>query len=85
MYGRKVSFVYPGIKKQCSLCFGPHIKFFWKNERMSLPEYAERFRLRNPTIPEHLYGRLAKIVVGHEPEQNDALGVLRVFSLSLRM
>ena len=61
MYGRKVSFVYRGIQKQCSSCFGPHIKKFCKNERMSLAEYAERFRVKNPTIPEHLYGSLAKI------------------------
>ena len=28
---------------------------------MSIEEYADRFRIRHPTIPERLYGRLAKI------------------------
>ena len=61
MYGRKVCFDYKGIKKQCSACFGPHIKKFCKNDKMSLEEYADRFRVRNPNIPEQLYGKFAKI------------------------
>ena len=61
VFGRKVCFEYRGIKKQCSSCFGPHIKKFCKNEKMSIEEYADRFRIRHPTIPEQLYGRLAKI------------------------
>ena len=28
---------------------------------MSLKEYADRFRVRNPNIPEQLYGKFAKI------------------------
>ena len=38
-----------------------HIKKFCRYERMSIEEYAERFRIRNPDIPEQLYGRLSKI------------------------
>ena len=61
MYGRKICLEYQGIKKQCSACFGPHTKKFCKYERMSLEEYARRFRIQNPNIPEQYYGRLAKI------------------------
>ena len=51
MYGRKVCFSYRGIKKQCNSCFGPHLKKFCKYEKMSLEEYADKFRLRNPYVP----------------------------------
>ena len=61
MYGRKICLDYRGIKKQCSACFGPHTKKFCKYERMSLDEYARRFRIQNPDVPEQYYGRLAKI------------------------
>ena len=61
MYGRKICLDYRGIKKQCSACFGPHTKKFCKYERMSLDEYARRFRIQNPNVPEQYYGRLAKI------------------------
>ena len=61
MYGRKICFSYRGIKKQCNSCFGPHMKKFCKNQRMSLEEYADKFRVLNPYVPEQLYGRLAKL------------------------
>ena len=61
MYGRKVCFSYRGIKKQCNSCFGPHLRKYCKNEKMSLEEYAEKFRIRNQYVPEQLYGKLAKI------------------------
>ena len=60
IYGRKICLTYKGIKKQCNFCFGPHIRKYCKNERMSLEEYATRFRERNSFVPEHLYGKLAK-------------------------
>ena len=60
MYGRKVCLSYRGIKKQCSSCYGPHLRRFCKYEKMSLEEYADRFRVRNPYVPEQLYGKLAK-------------------------
>ena len=61
MYGRKVSLNYRGIKKQCNSCFGPHLRKFCKNERMSLEEYVEKFRIRNTYVPEQFYGKLAKL------------------------
>ena len=39
MYGRRVRFEYRGIKKQCSGCYGPHIKKFCKYDWMSMEEY----------------------------------------------
>ena len=33
---------------------------FCKNEKMSLDEFADKFRLRNPYVPEQFYGKLAK-------------------------
>ena len=61
MYGRKVCLDYKGIKKQCNSCYGPHIKKYCKNERLSIEEFAEKFRLKHPNVPEQYYGRLAKI------------------------
>ena len=60
MYGRKVCLSYRGIKKQCNSCFGPHLRKFCMNEKMSLEEYADKFRLRNKYVPEQFYGKLAK-------------------------
>ena len=60
IYGRRVCLEYKGNKKQCNWCYGPHLRKFCKNEKMSLDEYAIRFRLQHPTIPEQFYGRLAK-------------------------
>ena len=54
---------------------------------MSLQEYADRFKTKNPTIPEHLYGRFAKIervveqanaVTGLEPEVGPSVSVSRL-------
>ena len=61
MYGRKVCFSYRGIKKQCNSCFGPHLRKYCKNEKMTLEEYTDKFRPRNKYVPEQLYGRLAKL------------------------
>ena len=61
MYGCKVCLDYRGIKKQCSACFGGHIRKYCKNEKMSIGEYADRFKLKNPNIPEHLYGKFYKM------------------------
>ena len=41
MYGRKVCLDYKGIKKQCSACFGPHIrKFCLSKSLMTPPRYT---------------------------------------------
>jgi hypothetical protein len=61
MYGRKVCLSYKGITKECNSCYGPHLKKFCKNERMSLEEYADKFRAKNMYVPEQLYGKLAKL------------------------
>jgi hypothetical protein len=61
IYGRRICIEYKGIKKQCNWCYGPHMRKFCKNEKMTLDEYATRFRLQHPSIPELYYGRLAKI------------------------
>ena len=61
MYGRKVCFSYRGIKKQCNSCYGPHLRKYCKNEKMSLEEYADKSRPRNKYVPEQLYGKLAKL------------------------
>ena len=60
IYGRRVCIEYKGNRKQCNWCYGPHLRKFCKNEKMTLDEYATRFRLQHPTIPEQYYGRLAK-------------------------
>ena len=41
MDGRRVRFEYRGIKKQCSGCYGPHIKKFCKYDWMSMEEYKQ--------------------------------------------
>ena len=41
MFGRKVCLDYKGIKKQCSACFGPHIrKFCLSKSLMTPPRYT---------------------------------------------
>ena len=74
MYGRKICLMYRGIKNQCNSCFGPHLRKFCKNERMSLEEYADKFRIRNPYVPEQLYGKLAKFenIVEQERMRSEA-------------
>ena len=61
IYGKRICLDYKGNKKQCNWCFGPHMRKYCKNERMSLDEYATRFRLQHPKIPEQYYGKLAKL------------------------
>ena len=61
MYGRKVCLSYKGIKKQCNSCYGPHMRKFCKNEKMTLEEYANKFRVKNLYVLEQFYGRLAKL------------------------
>jgi hypothetical protein len=61
IYGRRICIEYKGIKKQCNWYYGPHMRKFCKNEKMMPDEYATRFRLQQPSIPELYYGRLAKI------------------------
>jgi hypothetical protein len=60
MYGRKVCFSYRGIRQQCNSCYGPHLRKFCNYEKMSLEEYANKFRVRNTYVPEQFYGKLAK-------------------------
>ena len=61
IYGRRICLDYKGNKKQCNWCYGSHLRKYCKNEKMSLEEYAVRFRVKNPNIPEQYYGKLAKI------------------------
>ena len=75
MYGRKVCISYRGIKKQCNSCFGPHLRKFCKNERMSLVKYADKFRVRNPYVLEQLYGKLAKFENLAEQERKSSSDV----------
>ena len=49
MYERKVCLDYNGIKRQCNSCYGPHIKKYCKNERMSIEEFAIIFDNLNYT------------------------------------
>ena len=60
MYGRKVCFSYRGIR----------LRQYCKNEKMSLEEYAEKFRIRNLNVPEQFYGKLAKIENIAEQQKN---------------
>ena len=62
MYGRRICLEHTGIRKQCNWCYGFHFRKYCKNEKMGLEEYAERFRIQHPGIPEPYYGRLAKSV-----------------------
>ena len=68
MYGRKVFLDYKGIRRQCNACFGPHVKKYCKNEKMSLDEFVTRFRVKHPEIPELYYGRLAKMEIVREQD-----------------
>ena len=60
IYGRRVCLEHKGIRRQCNWCYGYHLRKFCKYEKMGLEEYAEKFRLFHPRIPEPYYGRLAK-------------------------
>ena len=61
IYGRRICIEYKGNKKQCTWCYGFHLRKYCKNERMNIEEYATRFRLQHPKIPEQYYGKFAKM------------------------
>ena len=63
MYGRKVCLEYPGIKRQCSSCYGPHAKKFCRSERCGMESFVVGFSRRYPLVPVDLYGKLSHLAV----------------------
>ena len=50
MYGLKIRITYPGVKKQCSKCFGNH-KGRCEAAKVSFDKFIEDFEAFNPKIP----------------------------------
>ena len=59
MYGRKICFDYPGVKKQCTNCYGAHAKRYCRSERVGMENFVRGFSEIYSFIPCDLYGRLA--------------------------
>ena len=52
MYSKKICLEYPGIKRQCNNCYGPHPKKYCKSERVGMENFVKGFRRRYPFIQE---------------------------------
>ena len=59
MYGKKVCFEYPGVRRQCNNCYGPHAKKYCKSERVGMVNFVKGFSARYNSVPEELYGKLS--------------------------
>ena len=60
IYGKRICLEYRGNRKQCSWCFGFHMRKYCKNEKMGLEEYVDRFKIQHPEVPDPYYGKLSK-------------------------
>ena len=63
MYGKKVCFDYPGVKKQFTNCYGPHAKRYCRSERVGMENFVKGFSQMYNFIPSGLYGKLSGLAV----------------------
>ena len=52
--GKRIKINYPGVQKQCTVCFGKHPKKVCKSAKVTWLEYVTRFAELNPEIPVRL-------------------------------
>ena len=69
MYGRKICLEYPGIRRQCSSCYGPHAKKFCKSLRCGMESFVIGFSKKYPSVPVELYGKLSHLIQPVEQSQ----------------
>jgi hypothetical protein len=60
--GKRIRLYYKGITKQCTNCFGPHIRKNCNSPRAQWIEYVSNFMSNHNYIPMDYYGKWAKIV-----------------------
>jgi hypothetical protein len=60
--GKRIRLYYKGITKQCTNCFGPHIRKNCNSPRVQWIEYVSNFMSNHDHIPSDYYGKWAKIV-----------------------
>ena len=61
MYGRKICLEYPGVKRQCSSCYGPHAKKYCRSERCGMESFVIGFSKKYTAVPAEFYGRLSHL------------------------
>ena len=62
MYGRKICLEYPGVKRQCNSCYGPHAKKFCRSEKCGMENFVKGFSKLYPRVPAELYGKFSHLV-----------------------
>ena len=71
MFGRKICLDYPGIKRQCSSCYGPHARKYCRSERCGMEAFVKGFSRTYASVPVELYGKLSYLVEQARPEPEE--------------
>ena len=60
-----ISFEYPGMRRQCNNCYGPHAKKYCRSERVGMENFVKGFSTKYDFVPREFYGKLASHVMNN--------------------
>ena len=54
MYGKKICFEYPGVRRECNNCYDPHAKKYCRSQRVGMENFVKGFSMRYNFVPKEL-------------------------------